>query len=125
VSEPRLPREPITVVVGLGVGFVSGLLANSGGFLLAPLFVVALRLPIKEAFGTSLLVAAALAVPGTVVHAALGHIDWAVTGALAVASIPCTRLGAMLALRTPSHRIERIYGVALTVLAVALLAASA
>lgn len=111
-----------TVGVALVVGLVSGLLANGGGFLLAPLFVVVLRLPIKRAFGTSLVVAGLLAVPGTVVHAALGHVDWGVTLAFAAASIPCVQLGVRTALRTPAHRMERIYGGALTVLALALLA---
>src|SRR5581483_1420641 len=39
------------------VGVASGLLANSGGFLLAPLYVAVLRRPIKVAFASSLAVA--------------------------------------------------------------------
>ncbi len=117
--------EVVAVAVALVVGLASGLLANSGGFLLAPLFVVALRLPIKEAFGTSLVVAGALAVPGTVVHAALGHVDWALTAAFAAGSIPLAQVGVATALRTAGHRIERVYGVAITLLAVGLLVAGA
>ena len=64
------------LVVAAAVGVLSGLLANSGGFLLAPLFVVVLRLSLKQSFATSLAIAAVLAIPGTIVHAALGHIDW-------------------------------------------------
>ena len=57
------------VAVAAAVGLLSGLLANAGGFLLAPLFVVVLRLSLKQSFATSLAVAAVLAVPGTIVHA--------------------------------------------------------
>lgn len=109
------------VVVGVTVGFLAGLLANSGGFLLAPLYLAVARLPIKAALGASLAVAAMLAIPGTVIHAALGHIDWWVTLAIGVTSIPASRLGAMVALRTRSDLLERIYGIALVVLGVALL----
>jgi uncharacterized membrane protein YfcA len=115
----------LTVAVALVVGLAAGLLANSGGFLLAPLFVVALRLPIKEAFGTSLVVAGVLAVPGTVVHAALGHIDWTLTAAFAVGSIPLAQVGVATALRTAGHHLERGYGLALTLLGVGLLVAGA
>jgi len=125
VARDRAHPGLLAVAVALVVGLASGLLANSGGFLLAPLFVVALRLPIKQAFGTSLVVAGALAVPGTVVHAALGHVDWTLTAAFAAGSIPLARVGVAAALRTAGPRLERAYGVALTLLAVTLLVAGA
>jgi uncharacterized membrane protein YfcA len=115
-------RRTRLVLVAAGVGLVSGILANTGGFLLAPLFVVALRLPIKEAFASSLAVATVLAVPGTVVHAALGHVDWAIVAVLAVAATPFAYGGARVAMRTHAARLERIYGVMLVVAGAALLA---
>jgi uncharacterized protein len=101
---------------------VSGLLANSGGFLLAPLFVAVLRRPLKVAFATSLVVACALAVPGTLVHVALGHVDWVVTGVFALGSIPGAASGARVALRTRSTHLERIYGATLAILGIVFLA---
>jgi uncharacterized membrane protein YfcA len=102
-----------TVAVAVVTGFAAGLLANSGGFLLAPLFVAVLGLPIKAAFGTSLAVAAVLAVPGSLVHLALGHLDLAVVAAFAVGSIPLSALGAKVALATDAARLERGYGAVL------------
>ncbi|GAC1372489.1 MAG: sulfite exporter TauE/SafE family protein [Actinomycetota bacterium] len=103
-------------VVATVVGLASGLLANSGGFLLAPLYMAVLRLPIKAAFATSLGVATVLAVPGTLVHAALGHIGWAVVAVFAATSVPLSYLGARVGLRTNPRRLERAYGAALTLL---------
>ncbi|PWU45724.1 hypothetical protein DLE60_20235 [Micromonospora globispora] len=94
-------------------GVFSGLLANSGGFLLAPLYLVVLRLPIKRALATSLAVSAALALPGTVTHWALGHIDWRVVAAYTVLAVPAAYLGARLAIRSKPGWLTRIYGVAL------------
>ncbi|HEY8199956.1 MAG TPA: sulfite exporter TauE/SafE family protein [Actinomycetota bacterium] len=105
-------------VVAVVVGLASGLLANSGGFLLAPLYLVVLRLPIRVAFACSLAVAAALAVPGTLVHWALGHIDWTVVAVFGATSIPLSYLGARVALRESSTQLERIYGGVLAVLGV-------
>lgn len=115
-------RTARTAVVAGLVGVSAGLLANSGGFLLAPLYVAVLRLPMKPAFGSSLAVASMLAVPGTVVHAALGHIDWAVVAAFALGSVSLSRIGARVALRSNAHRLERFYGAALAVMGVAFLA---
>ena len=110
-------------LVAAAVGVVSGLLANSGGFLLAPMFVVVLRLSLKQSFASSLAVAAVLAVPGTVVHAALGHIDWAVVAVFAATSIPLSYVGARLAVRTQAVHLERVYGAGLALLGTSLLIA--
>ena len=98
------------------VGLASGLLANSGGFLLAPMYLAVLRMPVKTAFACSLAVAAVLAIPGTIVHAALGHIDWAVVVVFGTASTPLSYLGARVAIRTNPGRLERIYGATLALL---------
>ncbi len=110
------------VLVAAAVGFSAGLLANSGGFLLAPLYLTVLRLPVKPAFACSLAVSAALAVPGTIVHAALGHIDWTVVALFAVASVPLSYLGARVAVRANSVHLVRAYGVILVALGVGFLA---
>jgi uncharacterized membrane protein YfcA len=116
-------RHPaLLAAVAVTVGVASGLLANSGGFLLAPLYVTVLRMPIKRAFATSLLVASVLAVPGSLTHIALGHMDWAVVGVMAVTSVPLAFVGARVALRTEPERLERLYGAGLAVLGMVFLA---
>jgi uncharacterized membrane protein YfcA len=107
--------------VALAVGLIAGLLANSGGFLLAPLFLVVLKLPVRPALGTSLAVSAALAVPGTVAHAALGHIDWTLVAVFGAASVPLSAVGARTALRIDPDRLEVAFGAVLVVLATVLL----
>lgn len=104
------------VMVAAGVGLISGLLANSGGILLAPSYARILRQPIKRAFACSLAVSMVLAVPGTLVHAYLGHIDWLVTAVLALGSVPFSYLGARVAIRARPSVLERWYGLALTAL---------
>jgi uncharacterized membrane protein YfcA len=106
------------VLIAAWVGVVSGLLANSGGFLLAPSYSRFLGQPIKKSFACSLAVSAVLAVPGTIVHAYLGHISWPVAGFLAIGSVPFSYLGAWVAIRTRASRLERLYGAALTILGV-------
>ena len=127
---PGLPHEVVRdptwmrtrmVAVAAAVGITAGLLANTGGFLFAPLFIIVLHRGIKDAFGSSLSIGAALAVPGALVHAALGHIDWGVVAAFGAASIPLSYLGARVALRTHSAKLERIYGAVIATLGITLL----
>jgi uncharacterized protein len=111
-----------TGIVIAGAAVLSGLLGNSGGFLLAPLFMRALHMPVRRALGTSLALAAALAVPGTVVHAYLGHIDWTLAFVFGLASVPLASFGASAALRMRERSLTLLYGVAIALLSGGLLA---
>ncbi|MGA7770384.1 MAG: sulfite exporter TauE/SafE family protein [Candidatus Sulfotelmatobacter sp.] len=102
------------VTVATLVGLISGLLANAGGFLLVPSYTQFLKQPMKKAFACSLAVSSVLAVPGTIVHAYLGHISWLVAGIVALGAIPFSHLGARLAITTRAAKLERWYGLALT-----------
>ena len=106
------------IIVAICVGSISGLLANAGGFLLVPCYTEFLKQPMKKAFACSLAVSAVLAVPGTIVHAYLGHISWLVTSLVALGSIPFSFLGARLAIGTRAAELERWYGLALTCLGI-------
>jgi len=114
-AENRSPYWHLRLIlIATGVGIISGLLANAGGFLLAPAYARFLRQPIKKSFACSLAVSAVLAFSGTVVHAYLGHISWTVAGLVALGSVPFSYLGARIAIRTKASRLERLYGIVLT-----------
>lgn len=101
--------------VAIPVGFLSGLLANSGGVLFGPLFIRFLKLPTKQALACSLLVAAGLAIPGTIVHWYLGHINWSIVLWLSISSIPFSYVGAKVALWMKNDILEKIFGLMLVV----------
>jgi len=109
------PSARATVFIALAVGFLSGLLANSGGVLFAPLFIRLLKLPTKQAMASSLLVAGGLALPGTLAHWWLGHIDWWVVLLLSLGSVPGAYLGAKTAIRMKTETLEIIFGVTLCI----------
>lgn len=96
-------------------GFIAGFLAIGGGVVLVPVFVRWFGLPIHQALATSLVCVAAMAIPGTIVHGILGHIDWRAAVILAVATLPTAALGARTALALKSRVLERAYGVLLSV----------
>jgi uncharacterized membrane protein YfcA len=120
-EERGASRTRIVGVVAVAA-IASGLLGNSGGFILAPLFMNVLRMPVRRALGTSLALAAALAVPGTIVHAWLGHIDWSLALVFGLASVPFATLGATAALRVRERSLALAYGAGIALLSGGLLA---
>ncbi len=121
--QPRTPWEKGATpgwkygAIGLVAGFVSGLLGVGGGIIMVPAFTVLIGMPLRRALGTSLVVISALVVPGTIVHWALGHIDWAIFLALTIGVIPGARLGARIALTTTERTLRVAVGVFLLVVA--------
>jgi uncharacterized protein len=67
---------PKLLIFGIAIGFVTGLLGAGGGFLLIPTLVLLVRLPMKEAVGTSLFIIALNSLIGFTGD--IGHfiIDW-------------------------------------------------
>ena len=64
---------------------------------MVPALATMLGMPLKRSLGTSLLTMIAFVVPGTLVHTALGHIDWGICAVLVVGAVPGALVGARYA----------------------------
>ena len=109
-GEARRKNRPTLVLASCAVGLFTGLLANGGGFLLVPMYLLLFGLSMQEASGTSLLLISALALPTTLTHWALGHINWSVAGALALGAVPTSAISALYAQRLSATRLQRAFG---------------
>jgi uncharacterized membrane protein YfcA len=68
--------------------------------------------------GTSLAVIAVVVLPGTLVHALLGHIYWQAFFVLVIGVIPGARIGAKLALRARERSLRLAVGTFMLLLAI-------
>ena len=114
----RRNRTGIVIGASFGVGLLTGLLANGGGFLLVPVFVLILGLSSVEAAGTSIVVVGILTIPTLATHWALGHIDWTVAAGFALGLIPGAAVGARLAQRISAERLRVAFGIMLIVFSI-------
>jgi len=118
VSAGAIPAWAL-VLVGLVAGLLSGLLGIGGGLVIVPTLAGILRVPLKRALGTSLVAVVILVIPGTIVHAALDHLDWTAALFLAIGAVPGARLGATIALGTKERTLRLMVGSFLALVAVA------
>ena len=109
-----------TAVIGVFAGFMSGYVGVGGGFVMVPLFISLLGVPMKLASGTSLTAVCILAVPGVIEQALLGNVDFAIGIAMAVGSIPGAIIGANLVKRIPERTLRIFFACFLAVVAVVL-----
>lgn len=121
-SVPGLSRKQLLIgaAIGLGAGLMSGYVGVGGGFIMVPLMLSLIHIPMKLASGTSLIAILILAIPGTIENGIAGNIDYVVGLSVAIGSIPGAVLGAMLVKRVPERALRFIFGGFLIIAAIVL-----
>ena len=121
-SFPVTPKQlAVGAIIGLVAGVASGYVGVGGGFLMVPLMIQFVHMPMKTTSGTSLIAVMILAVPGVVYQAVLGNVNWVVGIAVAAGSIPGAAVGAKLVSWVPERTLRFIFGGLLFVAAVLLI----
>ncbi|RAV12671.1 sulfite exporter TauE/SafE family protein [Paenibacillus contaminans] len=111
------------LLVGVGVGLISGLFGIGGGSLFVPLMVLLFRYPPHVATATSMFVIFLSAILGSATHVALGEVDWLAVAALAPGAWFGGKLGARIASRMSGKGLLWLLRITLFVLAVRMIAA--
>lgn len=83
-----------SVLIGIFVGFVSGAVGAGGGFILIPLMITVLRVPLKVTVGTSLGIVFIGALTGSIGKLLALQVHPAAVFPLILGSIPAAQLGA-------------------------------
>jgi uncharacterized membrane protein YfcA len=118
-TRPTIERRRLLVrtatIVGCGaaVGFLTGFLGVGGGFLVMPVLVIALRMPLTAAVGTSLLIMVLNAATAFASRFGDLSVDWAVVVPFTLASVAGTLIGRRVADRLSGAALTRIFAVVL------------
>jgi uncharacterized protein len=98
------------ILLGLGVGVVTGLLGAGGGFLIIPSLVLFLRLPMKMAVGTSLLIIAINSLFGFLFSLKQFEYNWTILLVFTVLAIAGLFIGGKLADKIPNASLKKGFG---------------
>jgi len=113
---------PILLGVGLGAGFLSGLLGVGGGLVLVPTLIYALGVPTTLAIGTSLFSMIFLSSFGTFTHALKGNVDLVLVTLMLFGSIVGAQVGASITGKVRGAKLRYWFSLVAYGAAVALLA---
>jgi uncharacterized membrane protein YfcA len=105
------------LLVGLGVGTLTGLLGVGGGFLLVPALVLLAKVPMKKAVGTTLVVVTMNTVAGYLGYLGTVDVPWRLVlqfGAVAAVGIVA---GSALVPKVPQAALKRGFSVLLVLIA--------
>ena len=110
-KESMHPYKVLSLLVpGLIVGFTTGLLGAGGGFLIVPALVLFLRLPMKTAIGTSLLIIAINSIFGFVFSIGHYHFSWKILFIFTSLAISGVVIGSFLSQKLNANYLKRIFG---------------
>lgn len=112
----HVPRA-LAIGLGLGIGFVSGLLGIGGGFLVTPLVATFLHVPTHLAVGTGLVVISSNAVFGTFPHLLAGNVLWTTGILLSIGGSFGAKLGSRLSKYLPEKGLFSLFTLVLLVVA--------
>lgn len=110
--EPTARAMPVAKVLlmGLGVGVVTGAVGAGGGFLVVPALALLGGLPMPVAVGTSLLVITMNSAAGLAGHLSTVPIDWKIAGAVTAAAVLGSLLGTRLTAHVDPDAVRRAFG---------------
>ncbi len=114
----------VVMLIGFGVGIMTGLVGAGGGFLIIPALVLFLRLDMKVAVGTSLMIIAANSLVGFLgtIGSASIPIPWNLLLALTAISIVGILIGTVLAKKIPGSKLKVGFGYFVLVMGLFILA---
>lgn len=106
----RLERSTASVLLprliptGLSVGLLAGFFGIGGGFLIVPGLIMATKMPLRIAVGTSLVVVTALGLTTATSYALSGYVDWRLVGLMALGGGIGAGIGIALGKHIASHK---------------------
>ncbi len=95
---------------GIGIGLVTGLLGAGGGFLIIPVLVLLLHLPMKQAVGTSLFIIALNSLIGFTGDIGHFQINWVFLFTITGIAIAGILIGSQLAKKIPGAKLKKGFG---------------
>ena len=95
---------------GSGIGFITGLLGAGGGFLIIPALVLFVKLPMKTAIGTSLVIIAINSIFGFLFSLKQTQLDWKILLLFTGLAIIGIYLGSLWAEKIPGTFLRKIFG---------------
>lgn len=118
-DEPRdsaPPHTALLLIVGLGVGILTGLIGIGGGFLIVPALVILGRVPMKAAVGTSLLVIALNSTSGYLGHVGREVVPWGFVVRFTSVAVVGILAGTALVHHIPTRQLKRAFALLLVVI---------
>lgn len=109
-KKPCCKNYALTILQGISTGIITGIVGAGGGFMIIPALVFVLKLPMKEAIGTSLLIIAFNSLLGFAGSANHINIQWQFLLTIAAFAVAGIFIGNMLSKKIDGAKLKPAFG---------------
>lgn len=116
-------RLPIALIMvqGLGVGVLTGLVGIGGGFLIVSALVLLVRIPMKQAVGTSLAIIALKSATGFLGYLTHVTVDWPFIGLFTLIAVVGILISTRILRFVPQQALRRAFAILLLIVGAVIL----
>ena len=111
-------HKPAAIITGIIIGFLLGMVGQGGAFILIPILLYGLKIPLRVALGSTLAIGLFSATAGLIGKVATGQVPFYMALALLLGAMPSARLGSMVSRKTKSQSLRWILAFIVSVTAI-------
>jgi uncharacterized membrane protein YfcA len=99
-------HKPTAVVLGIVLGFLLGLVGQGGAFIIIPILLYVLKIPLRVALGSTLAIGLFSSSAGLIGKIATGQVPFLMAAALLIGAVPSARLGGAVGKKTKTQYLK-------------------
>jgi uncharacterized membrane protein YfcA len=101
-------HKPTAAAIGISIGFLLGMVGQGGAFIIIPILLYVLKIPLRVALGSTLAIGLFSSSAGLVGKIATGQVPFHMAAALLIGAIPSARLGGVVGKKTKTQYLKWI-----------------
>ncbi len=111
-------NRPLAIIIGIGVGFLVGMVGQGGAFIVIPMLLYVLKIPLRVALGSTLAIGLFSASAGLAGKIATGQVPFAMSAAMLAGAVPVAKLGGIVSRKTKTHHLRWLLAFLISVSAI-------
>ncbi len=96
-------HKPTAIVIGISIGFLIGMVGQGGAFIIIPILLYVLKIPLRVALGSTLAIGLFSSSAGLVGKVATGQVPFHMAAALLAGAMPSARFGGFVGKKTKTQ----------------------
>jgi len=104
-------HKPTAIIIGISIGILIGLVGQGGAFIIIPLLLYVLKIPLRVALGSTLAIGLFSSSAGLVGKIATGQVPFHMAAPLLLGAIPAARVGGFVGKKTKTQYLRWLLAV--------------
>jgi uncharacterized membrane protein YfcA len=111
-------HKPTAIIIGVFIGFLIGLVGQGGAFIIIPILLYVLKIPLRVALGSTLAIGLFSSSAGLVGKIATGQVPFQMAALLLLGAVPAAQIGGIVGKKTKTQYLRWLLAVIIIATAV-------